>query len=280
MKRIILYFAAILGMVTACTEKIDVKLDKTYTRLVVEGSITTDTMAHTVTLTKTADYFANQIPPAVTGAKVTVTDGDITDTLRETSPGVYQTRPDYFGVVGHTYVLTIKLPEPINGNTEYSASSYLPAVASLDSLSFEFHKKYFANIDFWEVKVFAFDPPNENYYMFKTFNNNRLLTDTINKFTISDDRLFNGNFVNGFGVVWLSQDRNDYKLTSGDTVKVMIAGITKEYYHFIMDVQTETGFQLSLFSGPPANVKGNINNGGIGFFAAYATKYKSRILRL
>jgi hypothetical protein len=31
-----------------------------------------------------------------------------------------------------------------------------------------------------------------------------------------------------------------------------------------------------LFSGPPANVKGNISNGAIGFFAAYTTS-RSRI---
>jgi hypothetical protein len=25
-----------------------------------------------------------------------------------------------------------------------------------------------------------------------------------------------------------------------------------------------------LFSGPPANIKGNINNGGVGFFTAHS----------
>ena len=42
------------------------------------------------------------------------------------------------------------------------------------------------------------------------------------------------------------------------------------YANFIWEAQAEVQGSNPLFSGPPANVKGNIDNGAIGFFAAYS----------
>ena len=50
---------------------------------------------------------------------------------------------------------------------------------------------------------------------------------------------------------------------------LQMSGITKEYYNFVQEVQI-AGFNIPLFTGPPANVVGNIDNGAIGFFAAYS----------
>ncbi len=61
------------------------------------------------------------------------------------------------------------------------------------------------------------------------------------------------------------------KLVSGDEITVELNIITKEYAGFIWDAQSELWGSNPLFSGPPANVKGNLNNGAIGFFAAYTT---------
>jgi len=42
----------LLLLIAACTEKIDVQLDETYTRLVVNGKITTDSTQQEITLPK------------------------------------------------------------------------------------------------------------------------------------------------------------------------------------------------------------------------------------
>ena len=57
-----------LGIIAAsCTERIDVELDDTYTRLVVDGQLTGDsTETHTIILTESTSYFYNQPPPPVT----------------------------------------------------------------------------------------------------------------------------------------------------------------------------------------------------------------------
>ena len=44
-------------MLGACTERITVELDETYTRIAVDGRITTDSTFQEITLTKSADYF-------------------------------------------------------------------------------------------------------------------------------------------------------------------------------------------------------------------------------
>ncbi len=57
----------------SCTERIDIHTDsQEFARLVVEGSISTDTTAHMVKLTTTADYFDDRPPRPVSGAQVTI----------------------------------------------------------------------------------------------------------------------------------------------------------------------------------------------------------------
>ncbi len=50
-------FLFVMLALASCTEKIDIALDNSYIRLVVEGCVTTDTMRHTVRLTTTSSYY-------------------------------------------------------------------------------------------------------------------------------------------------------------------------------------------------------------------------------
>jgi hypothetical protein len=252
-----------------CTEKIDVKLDSSYTRLVVEGAITTDTMAHQVRLTTTSSYFYNEPAPEVTGATLTISDGENTWALSETSPGLYQTSPDVFGRPDHTYKLQILLKTPINNTAAYEASSTLRPITQADSIKLKFHPEW-GKEGFWEVQCYVLDPPTTDFYMFDIYRNQSLITDTIDKKVVVDDQLYNGNYTNGIGVGYLNQARNDQRLVAGDTVTLKVASITSDYFNFIGAVQTEVAGQNPLFSGPPANIPGNISNGAVGFFAAYS----------
>ena len=103
-----LLIAVLSLLIYSCVERINIELDDSYTRLVVDGGITTDTMAHTVSLSKTTSYYFNQPAPAVTGAFVQISDGSATYTLNEEAPGLYHTDPSVFGVAGKTYALCIK----------------------------------------------------------------------------------------------------------------------------------------------------------------------------
>ena len=253
----------------SCTEKIDIQLDESYTRLVVDGTITTDTMAHTVVLTSTSSYFYNQPAPFVSGASVSITDGTQTFGLSEVTPGIYRTLPDVFGVAGKTYTLTINLAKAIGGYSDYTAISAMSPVNSLDSVSLLFHPEWTKN-GLWEVKCYVQEPPTIDFYRFMIYKNSTLLTDTLNEWFVTDDKFFNGNYTNGATVAYLRQGSAQEGLIEGDTVTVEVNSISKDYYNFVIEAQAELRGSNPLFSGPPANVKGNINNGAIGFFSAYS----------
>ena len=97
--------------------------------------LSTDTMAHTVLLSITSDYYYNKPAPMVSGASISITDGNLTFNLKEVSPGVYKTAPTVYGVTGKTYTLNIRLAGLIGGYTDYEASSTLYPVTQLDSVS-------------------------------------------------------------------------------------------------------------------------------------------------
>ncbi len=266
-KSILIFFLS--AAVLSCTERIDIKLDESYARLVVEGYVTTDTLKHKVILSKTSDYYYNKPPVMITGAGVTISDGTATEVLLEESPGIYSTSSSFAGVVGKTYTLNVNLENPVGGFTDYQASSVLLPVAQLDSISLEYHPDWGPG-GIWEVKSYLLDPPTNDYYRILISKNSTMLTDTLYEWYVTDDVFFNGNYTNGAGIGYLVQDYHDNTVSAGDTISAEVDGIGKDYASFIWDAQTEIWGSNPLFSGPSANIKGNIDNGAIGFFAAYS----------
>jgi len=260
---------AFLLAIASCTEKIDIDLDNSYTRLVVEGAITTDTLAHTVKLSTTSSYYYNQPSPVVSGAQVSISDGALTFNLTEKEPGVYQTAQFVHGIPGKTYTLNINLASPVGGYTEYTATSTLYPVASMDSIGLLFHPDWTKN-GIWEIKCYVLEPPTEDYYRFLIFRNTELITDTLDEWLVTDDKFINGNYMNGISIGYLQQGSPDQGLRTGDKVTVEVNSIGKEYANFLWEAQAELFGSNPLFSGPPANVKGNISNGAVGYFAAYS----------
>jgi len=265
----VLFIALISILISSCVERINIELDNSYTRLVVDGAITTDTMAHAVLLTTTTSYYYNQPAPPVTGADLQISDGTAVYKLTEDSPGVYRTDPSVFGEPGKTYSLDIQLAASVGGYTHYTASSKLYPVSHLDSLSLDYHPDWSEN-GVWEVKCYVQDPPSEDFYRFMVSKNRKMLSDTLNEWFVTDDRFFNGNYAYGAPIAYLAQDKNDEVLKGGDTIVIEMNSIGADYANFIWEAQAEVRGTNPLFSGPPANVKGNIDNGASGFFSAYS----------
>jgi hypothetical protein len=165
--------------------------------------------------------------------------------------------------------LNIKLASLIGGYTDYTAVSTLYPVSQLDSVSLAFHSDW-SEDGIWEVKCFVQDPPSADFYRFMISKNGKMLSDTLDEWFVTDDRFFNGNYAYGAPVAYLQQDKYDEILKEGDTVTVEMNSIGAEYANFIWEAQSEVRGSNPLFSGPPANVKGNINNGASGFFAAFS----------
>lgn len=276
----ILYLLLLFITLTSCTERIDIELNDSYTRLVVDGAITTDTMAHTVRLSTTSSYYYNLPAPSVSGARVSITDGVMTYNLNEDSAGVYRTASNVFGVNGRTYTLKVQLASPVGGFTDYEASSTLNPIEELDSITLQFNEDW-SEDGIWEIKCYVLEPPSVDFYRFLVSKNVQLLTDTLNEWFVTDDKFINGSYTSGLPVGYLDQGNPEEALVEGDTVQVEVNNIGKEYFDFITTAQIELFGSNPLFSGPPANIVGNITNGGFGFFAAYsATRSKTIVQAL
>ncbi|MGQ7871413.1 DUF4249 domain-containing protein [Sunxiuqinia sp. sy24] len=252
----------------ACTERVDFELDEAgEPLLVVFGEITNDTMAHEVRLSKSAPYFSNQAVEMVSNAELSLYDGVETIELAEDPErrGVYLTPVDYFGLVGREYRLDISNVD-VNADGEletYWVETEMKPTAPVFGVAVVYNVSW----EGWEVGVFSEDNPNtEDYYLFKVYQNGVLATDSLHNYRAVDDRFFNGNELQGAFVQYFDEEKGE-QVAKGDTITLEMAGITQEYYDFLVAVDRETSTKVPLFSGPPANIKGNISNGALGFFA-------------
>lgn len=265
-------------MISSCTERIDVELDDTYTRLVVDGQLSDDSTAnHAIILTKSTSYFYNQPPPPVTNADVTVKgdDGSIL-LLSEEEPGVYILPPDYRSQIGVSYSLDIDLAEEIDGHIKYSATTSTPSIGDTVYIGLQYEPDW-GEKGYYIVQCYYWDPPGANWYMFDIYKNDTLLTDTITEKQVVDDLFYDGGFTNGIGVGYLNQARKGQVLRPGDVIKFRASSITEGYANFVWEVQDEVSFSTPLFSGPPANVVGNLSDGGIGYFTSYSVLFASMV---
>jgi len=269
----------ILALASACTEKIDLPLSESQSRLVVDATVAPG--ASLIRLTRTADYYYNAPSPKITGAGVSLTDGNIMVQCRETEPGrsgIYKPDTAFHGVSGKNYTLVINLKEPVAGESNFTSNCLMADVVPLDSVRTVFVPNY-QGVDVWQILAYAQDPPQEgNCYLFQYYRNDTLVSDSIFKYSIQDDKYFNGRYVDGAPVFFIDNSHAWETLHPGDRVRVRMSGITREYFDFITQVQ-QSGFSIPFYSGPPANVKGNIDNGAVGFFTIYSGSWAETVVR-
>ena len=257
---------AVLLFAWACTEEIQIDLDRNYTRLVVDGGLNNDTFHHIVRLSTSTDYFYNQEPPAVTGALLHLKYDNKRVRLTELSgvKGLYALPEAYAAEPGKTYQLEIWLKNEIGGTANYTARAMMPETDfHLDSIQMEYNSRF----DFWLVKVYARDPSTTDFYKFETYLNSTRGNDTTMRTTATPDRFFNGRNTNGFSVAFFEGEL----LAAGDTITTAMSAVTEDYFNFYSELRSEAGFNNPLFDGPPANIRSNVLPGGLGYFYARKT---------
>jgi hypothetical protein len=273
-RAILVFLAAGMLVLTSCEDIMDVKMNGSGTKyLSVEGSITTDTTAHQVTLSYTGDFFEQGELQMAGGAEVTISDGDTLYELHEYKPGVYLTDSSVYGIPGKTYTLSIRLPD----NTTYTASEKIDACADIDSIGQSSDLNSYIGYGY-NVYFNAREPePSGNNYMFLLYKDQVLYTDTITEVVFTNDEFINGMDVKDYPVYWIREV--DMPKDSA-LITLEMLSISKSYYNFLEALMLETAWKGSPWDGPPANVVGNISNGAKGYFRACALKRKSRIFHI
>ena len=278
-----LFFLILLGV--SCTEEIQLPLDSTYVRLVVDGEINTDTAVHRVRLSRSGDAMNENPGNVISNAIVSITDGSETFNLLENNakPGMYETDSTVFGVPGKTYTLNISNVDVNNDGTmeEYSASSYIPRINPVDSIQVNYEEMF--GEKGWLINLYALEiGGGRNYYLLKAYKNGVLLTDSTYECTnYADNTGFEGKYYDGFSVYFLDYNKLDERLVKGDVVTLEMEGITGEYKDFLVGFITEYQPKIPLFSGPSANIPTNIipSDMAVGFFNAYSCMRSSTVFK-
>lgn len=258
----------------ACTERIDIKTDEEFQKLAVEGFITPHSDLQFVKLTKTSGYFSQLPPEPVRDAIVVVSNGENEYLWDESSDeaGIYYPPNDFEVILESSYELTIDLKDEIAGESHFES---LTEMARFGAIVDSIHVLWMEDFESWVIQLYAYEPSGPDYYMFNTLRNNTLITDSLSRITVSDDRLIDGMYIPGIYTAFFYED----EMAVGDTIALVTSTITEDYYRFLIEAQTELFPKVPIFSGPPANVRSNIGNEGIGYFSSFMSDTTSYIIK-
>jgi hypothetical protein len=242
---------------SACEKVIDVDLNSTDPKFVIEAAVTDQLERHTVKITKSVNFDQESQYPAVTGAQVVLSDdAGLQETLIETSAGVYQTKQALQGVPGHTYTLRVEA----EGKT-FSAVSKMPALVLFEDMRAD--RLNFAGSESIAMVPTFNDPAGlGNYYWFVQTNNDTALTNIF----VLDDRLSDGIRITRPLIA------QELETAVGDSVVLEMRCIDKATYTYLYTLDASSG------QGPnastPANPDNNFGNACLGYFSAYTVQRK------
>jgi hypothetical protein len=247
----------------SCKKTVVLDLNNAPPQIVIQGEVTDSAGPYNIIINQSVGFYADNTFPAISGAVVKISDNQgVTDSLTETSPGVYSTHI-LQGVPGNTYTLSVLIQ-----NKNYTAVSTMPMPVALDSISFlttsGFGQKR-------ESAVVNYQDPAgiKNYYQFIEYINGKQFTK--NDF-IFDDRLSDGKYITGT----LFTDSTYFK--TGDLLEVKMNCIDKNVYNYFFQLQQSSGNGAFSNTASPADPESNISNGALGYFSANTTQSKKVIV--
>lgn len=266
-------YLAFFCLIAACERVVEVQIEESERRLVVEGRIElvkeAPGGAQSIRLTTTDAFFSNRAPPPATGALVIVSDGaGGVFSFVEAQPGRYETT-DLLPRIGETYTLTVDY-----GGDTYRAVAELRAVPAIDSLYFLFEEEtIIIEEEGFRATIDYVDPPGiANFYLWEQLvdGENVVPPDPGNAFNlVARDEFFDGQAISGY------QPNHEVAIEPGQRAEVRQIALSREghdYYRALFE-QNALG-SGNPFSIPPASVRGNVANltrpdrFALGFFEA------------
>jgi hypothetical protein len=259
----VLFLAFSSLMLVSCTKEIQVDLNTSDPKLVVEATLHNQTDTASVLLSRTVNFSEPNRFPSVTDASVVIKDSEGNSwNLVQTSPGVYQ-HFQLRGVIGRTYSLEITL----NDGQVFTAQSTLPEPVTLDKV--EFIERTFGapgsdndSINYFVLPRFL-DPAGiqNNYRFVQTLNGVKDHT-----IQVRNDNIFSGR-VNEQPLI-----NPDLDIHSGDEVLLEMQCIDVGVYNYFFSLSQSIGGGGPNAAAVPANPVSNISGGALGFFAAYSVQ--------
>ncbi len=242
---------------TSCQKVINIDLNSSAPTIVIEGNINDQPGPYIVTVSRTVNFNQPDTFPPISAAFITIADNHRhTDTLVESSPGVYSTTK-ITGSPGRTYTLKVIT----NGKT-YTAISTMPMAVTFDTLT-PFSQVGFRDTNLYVSAGFKDPSKQTNYYRFREAINYTVKPSIF----VTDDQYENGRYINYVL-------KSDSSLKSGDVVIVEMQCIDEATYQYFNTFNEASG----ATNLTPANPASNISNNALGYFSAHTSRYKGLVI--
>lgn len=295
-------------LINSCITPFYPDLDDIEEVLVVDGHIHDGEGPYTIRLNLSDGIYFNEYLP-VEGATVALRDDQgNTEELFEAEAGVYQTDPDFRGIPGRAYALTI---DNARGNSYESTFEVLPEPTGIDSIYAEI--AYRNRLDaIGELPGYQFyingtpPPTGDNYYLFDlttTYKYNAFYPATYIYASPGNLRRYSEPFalytcfktqqqddiylysteglsnqqINGFPLNF--EGTNSLALSIRYSLHVKLFSLTKEAYRYWEQIKQINATGGALFTQQPYQLAGNINSTttdvkALGYFFASGLREK------
>ena len=244
-----LWIIILLLLFTSCEEVINIDLNESEPRLVIDANITNSSPC-IIALTESQGFYSDEPYTRISGATIELSDNmGNKEIVKETKEkGIYMS--------GGTYSLNISIE-----NMTYEAKATIPKAIPIDSL-------YIYNVkvgkENWYSPCITFLDPSEeeNYYYTMMYVNGTMMRSIY----LNDDEFRNGLITDRI-LYFDKEDNNDEELKIGDHIRVEMQTLDKGMYTFYKSL-------YSIAAGGATNPISNFTGGALGCFKAYSSSYK------
>jgi hypothetical protein len=260
----ILYILFLLSL-SSCEKVIDLDLNDSEKKYVIEGRVTDQAGGAIVRISQTKNFDENNDFPPVSGAIVTITEtGGPTVTLPESQPGIYESAL-LTGSSGKTYALSVSI-----GSNTFTAISAMPRKVALDSI-FITDEQLFTNTRKTVNAVFNDPPGMGDCYRFVQYVNGLRESQVM----IRNDDYSDARTIINKLFYFTGDDDYSGKIESGDAVTIEMLCIDRNIYKYWFSLdRSATGISGQA---TPSNPVSNIQGGALGYFSAHTYEEKNMV---
>jgi hypothetical protein len=266
----------LLIILTSCEEVIEVGLNSSDPAFVVEAVIYKDSVT-LVRLTTTTSYYSVGEPEFITDASIKISDGISNEELIYKGNGYYS-GSSIHGVEGRNYVIEI-----LHDGILYKSISSMPFKTDIVSVGYSRNNTQTiynpSGKTMFVIRCeFIDDPEADNYYMIRYILDGKVLTGSY--YLLTEQTAVNGS-LDIFSVNRADQDTirfEEWMFYEGGMGEVQVFSIDKSVYDYFVQLNDVLFWKRRY--NPPAtyNPVSNINNGALGYFAAWTFDSQKLIL--
>lgn len=249
LKFFLFLFAAVCLL--SCEEVIEVNLNESESRLVIEAQLSDLSNVQNIRVSKTVAFTSEEGSESVEGAAVQVSDEQGTLFTFQYEEGGNYVNDNFLPISGRSYILRVSVE-----GQEYQATCYMPNYVDVDSIGVIEERifdepYYFATFKFSDIQG------QKDYFKYDL---------SVNKSEFRFASVFSDKFNDGLYVTHQVSDL-DRDFVPGDTITIRRFCIDPAVFKYLNELQS-----MNPGTAAPGNPTSNISNNALGYFSVASCK--------